>query len=181
MILLGWLSVLAGCSPSGSTGGPIGAAADEQKSSEPKVEIKVAVAEVDTGPAVLGVDPSDVELREVSFYDVPGLALFDRGIILRTRRVTDGEDDSTVKLRPLGHEQVSKDLFEVDGFKCELDKSVGKDAVSSCSYSAVQGEDEIAQVAAAVGFSDQSHLTRFFRRVYGMTPGVYAKAVRPAM
>jgi AraC-like DNA-binding protein len=36
----------------------------------------------------------------------------------------------------------------------------------------------IAQVAAAVGFSDQSHLTRFFRRVYGMTPGVYAKAVR---
>ena len=37
----------------------------------------------------------------------------------------------------------------------------------------------IAQVAAAVGFSDQSHLTRFFRRVYGMTPGVYAKAVRP--
>ena len=37
----------------------------------------------------------------------------------------------------------------------------------------------IAQVAAAAGFSDQSHLTRFFRRVYGMTPGVYAKAVRP--
>ena len=36
----------------------------------------------------------------------------------------------------------------------------------------------IAQIAAAVGFSDQSHLTRFFRRVYGMTPGVYAKAVR---
>ena len=39
----------------------------------------------------------------------------------------------------------------------------------------------IAQVAAAVGFSDQSHLTRFFRRVYGMTPGVYAKAVRPTI
>ena len=36
----------------------------------------------------------------------------------------------------------------------------------------------IAQTAVAAGFSDQSHLTRFFKRVYGITPGVYAKAVR---
>jgi AraC-like DNA-binding protein len=36
----------------------------------------------------------------------------------------------------------------------------------------------IAQTAVASGFSDQSHLTRFFKRVYGVTPGAYAKAVR---
>lgn len=35
----------------------------------------------------------------------------------------------------------------------------------------------IAQAALAAGFSDQSHLTRFFKRVFGMTPGVYARAV----
>jgi AraC-like DNA-binding protein len=31
----------------------------------------------------------------------------------------------------------------------------------------------IAEVASATGFADQSHLTRWFRRTYGITPGVY--------
>jgi AraC-like DNA-binding protein len=32
-----------------------------------------------------------------------------------------------------------------------------------------------AQVAAAVGFADQPHLTRWFRRAYGITPAVYQR------
>jgi len=32
----------------------------------------------------------------------------------------------------------------------------------------------VAQAAAANDFSDQSHLTRHFRRIWGVTPGVYA-------
>ena len=32
----------------------------------------------------------------------------------------------------------------------------------------------LAEVAAEAGFADQSHLTRFFTRSYGMTPGGYA-------
>lgn len=36
----------------------------------------------------------------------------------------------------------------------------------------------LAQAAMASGFSDQSHMTRQFVRLYGMTPGVYAAALR---
>jgi AraC-like DNA-binding protein len=33
-----------------------------------------------------------------------------------------------------------------------------------------------ARVAAEVGFADQSHLTRWFSRYYGITPGAYRDA-----
>ncbi len=33
-----------------------------------------------------------------------------------------------------------------------------------------------AEAAAAAGFADQSHLTRVFARIYGLTPGAYARA-----
>lgn len=35
--------------------------------------------------------------------------------------------------------------------------------------------DHSAEVAAAVGFYDQAHLTRHFRRVLGVTPGAYVR------
>lgn len=35
----------------------------------------------------------------------------------------------------------------------------------------------IAEAAAAAGFADQSHLTRWFTRCYGVTPGAYRQAV----
>lgn len=36
----------------------------------------------------------------------------------------------------------------------------------------------LAQAAAEAGFADQSHLTRLFRRHFGMTPGQWAQCVR---
>lgn len=36
-----------------------------------------------------------------------------------------------------------------------------------------------AEVAAELGFADQSHLTRHFRRILGITPGRYRAAARP--
>jgi AraC-like DNA-binding protein len=35
-----------------------------------------------------------------------------------------------------------------------------------------------AEAAAVAGFADQAHLTRWFRRVVGVTPGVYAQAFK---
>ncbi|MFI6389282.1 AraC family transcriptional regulator [Nonomuraea sp. NPDC050547] len=37
----------------------------------------------------------------------------------------------------------------------------------------IAGGLPISDAAAAAGFSDQSHLTRWFTRVYGLTPGAY--------
>ncbi len=34
--------------------------------------------------------------------------------------------------------------------------------------------DGLAEVAAATGFADQSHLNRHFKKAYGMTPGQWA-------
>jgi AraC family transcriptional regulator len=38
-----------------------------------------------------------------------------------------------------------------------------------------QGITPISDIAAAIGFADQSHLTRHFRRAVGMTPLQYAR------
>ena len=34
----------------------------------------------------------------------------------------------------------------------------------------------LAEVATRLGFADQAHLTRWFRRYYGVTPGAYRAA-----
>ena len=39
----------------------------------------------------------------------------------------------------------------------------------------VEGQP-LSEVALAVGFADQSHLTRFFKRIVGVTPGRYAES-----
>ncbi|WP_252181341.1 AraC family transcriptional regulator [Azospirillum sp. B4] len=40
--------------------------------------------------------------------------------------------------------------------------------------------EPLAEVAAATGFADQSHLNRHFKKAYGMTPGRWATLVGPA-
>jgi len=41
---------------------------------------------------------------------------------------------------------------------------------------ALAGGAAVAEVAAVTGFADQAHLTRWFRRCYGITPGAYQRA-----
>jgi AraC-like DNA-binding protein len=44
---------------------------------------------------------------------------------------------------------------------------------------ALAGGAAVADAAAACGFADQAHLTRWFRRCYGITPGAYRAARAP--
>jgi AraC-like DNA-binding protein len=39
----------------------------------------------------------------------------------------------------------------------------------------------ISEAAAVAGFSDQSHLSRWFVRYYGVTPGRYQRATAPGI
>ena len=47
----------------------------------------------------------------------------------------------------------------------------------SYSFGVTETAGDLA--AAEAGFADQAHLTRWFRRYYGITPGAYRNAVRP--
>jgi len=45
---------------------------------------------------------------------------------------------------------------------------------------AIQAGTPLARAAAEAGFADQSHLTRQFKRAYGITPARWAAALRSA-
>jgi len=73
-----------------------------------RVELKVTITEeqVNDGLRELGLDSDDAEPRDIYFCErvYPNrqpiiLPLFERGIILRFRRIRGGTDDSTLKLR----------------------------------------------------------------------------------
>lgn len=42
--------------------------------------------------------------------------------------------------------------------------------IEKAKYLLQQGKLSIAEVAATVGFCDQSHFTRYFKRIVGVTP-----------
>lgn len=67
-----------------------------------RVELKITVPESDQRSAIhaLGMDPLDAQIRQVLFFDTPGLALFDHGLVVRARRTRQG-DDTVVQRRPV--------------------------------------------------------------------------------
>ena len=44
----------------------------------------------------------------------------------------------------------------------------------------IAGGGELADVAADVGFADQAHMTREFKKTYGFTPGQLMRSVKDA-
>ena len=67
------------------------------------IELKLTLPEHSyrSAAAALGVDPLDAQIRQVFFFDTPGLDLNKAGVVARARRVQGRGDDSVVKLRPV--------------------------------------------------------------------------------
>jgi hypothetical protein len=67
------------------------------------VELKLTVPDADHRSTVtqLGLDPLEAEIRQVFFFDTPGLALNSAGVVARVRRIQGKAHDSVVKLRPV--------------------------------------------------------------------------------
>ena len=91
------------------------------------VELKLSISEENQRSAVaaLGVDPLDMEIRQVFFFDTPELALNQAGVVVRARRVRDKGDDSVVKLRPVVPDSLPKALRRHPEFGVEVDAMPG--------------------------------------------------------
>ena len=91
------------------------------------VELKLTIPAFQQRAAIrgLGIDPLDVQVRQVVFFDTPDLALDEAGVVVRARRIQGRPGDSVVKLRPLDPEQVGRDLRRLDGFGVEVDAMPG--------------------------------------------------------
>jgi hypothetical protein len=149
------IAVLSACS-AGAPDDPLvvgpGEARDDLKadgaSSGERAELKVLVEAdaIDPVRERLGLDGDLAEERAVWFYDTAALDLFEAGAILRARSVHRGDDDSTVKIRPLAADEVDPAWFAEAGFKCELDAGLAS-ATWSCSFTIEQEEDQIEEVA----------------------------------
>ena len=90
------------------------------------VELKLTVPDGDQRSAVraLHMDPLDAQLGQVFFLDTQDLQLNARGVIVRARRTTAG-DDSVVKLRPVVPHELPERLRATSGFGVEVDAMPG--------------------------------------------------------
>jgi hypothetical protein len=99
------------------------------------VELKLTVPEGDhrAQAAALGLDPLEMEIRQVFFFDTPDLALDSLGVVVRARRTQRKGDDSVVKLRPVVPAELPADLRAQPDVGVEVDAMPGG-FVCSASY-----------------------------------------------
>jgi AraC family transcriptional regulator len=64
-------------------------------------------------------------------------------------------------------------------YDCTMGEYVRRLRVEAVCREVVSSERPLSELASALGFYDQSHLTNTFRRLTGMTPGQYRRAFGP--
>jgi hypothetical protein len=113
------------------------------------VELKLTVPEPHQRSATvaLGMDPLEAQIRMVTFFDTPELALYKSGVVVRGRRVQGKGDDSAVKLRPVVPEHVPDRLRRSAAFRVEVDALPGG-FVCSGALKATLGATEVRDAVA---------------------------------
>jgi hypothetical protein len=91
------------------------------------VELKLTVPDAHHRSTItaLGMDPLESQIRLVSFFDTPDLALDRQGIVVRARRVQGRGDDSVIKLRPVQPKELKAQLRRSPDMVVELDAMPG--------------------------------------------------------
>jgi hypothetical protein len=91
------------------------------------VELKLTVPADQQRSALeaLDIDPLDAQVRQVFFFDTPGLALNSGGVVVRARRIQGKGDDSVVKLRPVVPADLPDELRRSASFGVEVDAMPG--------------------------------------------------------
>jgi hypothetical protein len=113
------------------------------------VELKATVPDSDRQSMMhaLEMDPIDAEIRQVFFFDTPGLDLYHHGVVVRARRSQRKGGDTVVKLRPVVPHELPKALRRSAGFKVEVDALPGA-FMCSGSLAARADTTEVKDVAA---------------------------------
>jgi hypothetical protein len=108
------------------------------------VEMKITARARDEDEMLEALEQTHIEpeARDVYFFDTTDLTLFEAGIVLRARRVHDGADDSTVKLRPVESKSIGERWKADPTLEFEVD-TVGDIYVSSAKLSADLDRGEI--------------------------------------
>ena len=91
------------------------------------VELKLTVPETEHSSTVaaLEMDPLEAQIRQAFFFDTPDLTLYERGLVVRARRVQRKADDSVVKLRPVVPSELPNRVRRSPEFGVEVDAMPG--------------------------------------------------------
>ena len=119
----------------------------------------------DLATALLALDPSARSAARVS----PALAAAERARSFLADRsdalVTSAELESVTGLDRFALARHFRARFGTSPYNYLVMRRLGR------AKAMLRGQAALADVAAACGFADQSHMTRQFRRAFGLTPG----------
>jgi hypothetical protein len=113
------------------------------------VELKLSIPDSARWAAVsaLDIDPLDAQMRQVFFFDTPGLDLDRAGVVVRARRVQGRGEDTVVKLRPVVPHEVPARFRQARDFVVEVDAMPGG-YVCSGSFKGALAEPAILATVA---------------------------------